>query len=74
MNKEEAEEIARDFLRKCIKLEYCENPPQGLYGFDPAKEIVFTFDLYEKPYVGGANYVAVCRKTGIARYLGSFGE
>ena len=74
MNKEEAEKIARDFLSKSIKLEYCENPPRGLYGFDPAKEILFMFELYKKPYVGGANYVAVCRETGIVRNLGSFGE
>jgi len=74
MDQEEAERIARDYLSKCIKLEWCKNPPKGLYGFNPDSDVVFMFDFYKTLRLGSTKYLAVSKATGLARYLGAFGE
>jgi len=73
MDTPEANRIARKFLREQIELEHSE-PPNGLYGFKPSEEIVFRFRLFGHSTIGSSEYVAVSKKTGAVRYLGSYGE
>ena len=74
MNPEEAEKLARDFLSQSIEIIFCAQPPEGIYGFNPAEEYLFTFQLDRGLSIGSSPYVAVSRETGEVRYLGRFGE
>ena len=73
MDTPEANGIAREFLRENIELEHVE-PPNGLYGFKPSEEIVFRIRFFGHSTIGSSEYVAVSKKTGAVRYLGSYGE
>ncbi|NQT61651.1 MAG: hypothetical protein HQ556_01725 [Candidatus Marinimicrobia bacterium] len=74
MNKQEAKKLACSFLTKSIELECSDKPPQALYGFNPAKDYLFTFQLFGSSSIGSSQYLAVSRETGEVRYLGRFGE
>ena len=74
MDKKDAEILARSFLAKSIELEYCAQPPQPIYNFNPAEEYLFTFQLDRGWSIGSSPYIGVSRETGAVRYLGRFGE
>jgi len=74
MNQEDAEILARSFLAESIVLESCDTPPQAIYGFNPAEEYLFTFQLDRGSYIGGSQYLAVSKESGEVRSLGFCGE
>ncbi len=74
MDKKDAEILARSFLAKSIELEYCAQPPQPIYNFNPAEEYLFTFQLDRGWSIGSSPYLAVSRETGAVRSLGRAGE
>jgi len=74
MNKKDAEILARSSLAESIMLEYCDTPPQTIYGFNPTEEYLFTFQLDRGLSIGGSPYLAVSKESGEVRYLGFCGE
>jgi len=74
MNKKDAEQLARSFLSKRIKIEYCTDPPQPIYGFNSAEEYLFTFQLDRGLSIGSSPYLAVSKESGEVRHLGFCGE
>ena len=74
MNQVEAKKLARSYLSESIELQYCGNSPQGIYGVNFEKDMLFTFQLYGENSIGSSPYVAVSMETGKVRYLGRFGE
>lgn len=74
MNEKDAKKLAHGFLCQYIALDYCFDPPQGLYAFDPAEEFLFTFRLFGAWAIGSSEYVAVSKTTGAVGYLGHHGE
>ncbi len=74
MNNINAKDIARSFLCEKIELQYCTDPPEGIYNFNNQEEFLFIFKLFGHLSIGGSEYVAVSKKTGAARYLGFYGE
>ena len=70
----QAEESVRLFLAKSMKIQQCTNPPQELYGFSPDDDLLFTYQQHPESSIGGTEYIAVYRETGVARYLGHLGE
>ena len=74
MDETEAKKIAHRFLCERIELEYCSGPPPGLYNFNPADELLFSFSLFGTSSIGSSEYVSISRATGEVRYLGHRGE
>lgn len=74
MNVSESEQLVRIFLSNKIKIDYCPDPPDGLYGIDPNEEYLFTFRLFGHTGVGGSEFVTISRTTGDVKYLGHIGE
>jgi len=74
MNKEDAKKLARSFLSKTIKLEFCAHPPKEIYGINQEGEFLFTIQLNGESSIGSSPYIAVSRETAFVRYVGHFGE
>jgi len=74
MDKKDAEILARSSLAESIVLEYCDTPPQAIYGFNPAEEYLFTFQLDRGLSIGSSPYLAVSKESGEVRSLGFCGE
>lgn len=72
---EEAQHLAREFVRELVDVRLCRQVPGNLYAFDPATEYLFAVICMENlPHIGGTDYVAVSKATGEVRQLGSIGE
>jgi hypothetical protein len=58
------------------EITHCPEPPDNasLYKLNPASEHLLTFKLLGHDSVGAAEYIAVNRDSGEARYLGFHGE
>lgn len=75
MTEDEALEHARKFLLGWLDVRRCEVPVDGLYGFDPEKELLFEVER-KGPLagIGASTYLAVHTGSGVVRVAGTAGE
>lgn len=76
LTSDQALEAARAFLRDWLDAAPCTAPPEGLYAFDPDRELLFEVRRGGPVghFVGGTVFLAVDRKTGRVRKAGTVGE
>jgi hypothetical protein len=71
MDIKDAEKKVREHLAKAISITFIEDTRGiALYNFNSEKEYLFSYSLSEQFHVGGANYIAISKKTGEERYMG----
>ncbi|PLY15322.1 MAG: hypothetical protein C0631_07615 [Sedimenticola sp.] len=65
-----------EFLCQSIEITHCPGLPDNvnLYGFNRARDHLFTFKLFGQDSVGSSEYLAVDQESGEVRYLGFHGE
>lgn len=64
--------LAQASLEASATLAACAQAPYHAITADPSQEFLFSVSY---PYrLGGTDYVAVCKTTGVVRYAGTFGE
>lgn len=74
MDVAKAHQIAHRAIIDSLKVIYVEDASEPIYGFDSAKEYLFTFQLFGRSSIGSLPYMAVSRETGAVRYVGQIGE
>ena len=71
----EAAVIAKAFAAETfLEVGLCESLPDGLYGFDPTTEYLFSVGYRRLTILGASDYIAVSRLDGKVRFAGQAGE
>ena len=73
MNKDEAEDIARQHLSAAIRLESCEYPDPSYTAISSNKDDFYCFNIVTAN-IGATECIAVHKETGEVENLGLFGE
>ena len=74
MNIKEAVKIVRKHLIYQVGIAYHQEPPVSIYNINPDENLLFSYNLFGPPMVGGSNYIAVSKATGEVRVLRMLGE
>ncbi|MBT4339530.1 MAG: hypothetical protein HOD63_13135 [Bacteroidetes bacterium] len=74
MNIKEAVKIVRKHLIYQVGIAYHQEPPVSIYNINPDENLLFSYNLFGPPMVGGSNYIAVSKAAGEVRVLGRLGD